>query len=296
MKISILTATYNRASFLNKLYESIKNNVRFADYLECEWIIVDDGSNDKTKSLVEEFKKENMVNIKYMYQENSGKMVAINKAVEMAEGDLIIDCDSDDYLSASAFNIIEKHIGKLLKNPKIYALAFLKKDESEKISGKKFIKENKPTTMFNLYFQDDIKGEKILVYNAKIRKKYKHELEKGECFITEARMYHKMDNDYKIICINEVIEIGNYNNGGYTQNINKYFKNSPNGYYCYFSEILQKDMANVKMKKRFYAIKHYILFGYLAKKGFNMKNIRNINNKILYLILYIPGIMKSRCF
>ena len=115
MKISILTATYNRASFLNKLYESIKNNVRFADYLECEWIIVDDGSNDKTKSLVEEFKKENMVSIKYMYQENSGKMVAINKAVEMAEGDLIIDCDSDDYLSASAFNIIEKHIDKLLK-------------------------------------------------------------------------------------------------------------------------------------------------------------------------------------
>ena len=73
--------------------------------------------------------------------------------------------------------------------------------------------------MFDLYFKKDIQGEKILVFNANIRKKFKHELEENEKFVTEARMYHKMDDNYKILCINEVIEIGDYQDDGYTQNI-----------------------------------------------------------------------------
>lgn len=295
MKISILTATYNRAIFLNKLYESIIDNQKSNSSMECEWIIVDDGSIDETKAKVEQFKREGKLEINYFYQENSGKMSAINYAVQMAKGDLIIDCDSDDYLVQNAFELIEKYSKELFKNNSLYALAFLKIDPFGKISGKEFI-DNNPTTMFNLYFKDEIQGEKILVYNAEIRKKYKHKLEENEKFITEARMYHEMDEKYKILCINEPIEIGEYIEDGYTKNINKTFKSAPNGYYCYFKEILSKDMKGTLFNKRMYAIKHYILFGYLSKKSFNIKNIRNFTNKILYLLLYIPGIIKSRNF
>ena len=72
MKLSILTATYNRANYLPKLYESIKNNLKYN--LNCEWIIIDDGSNDDTKRQVEKFIAENKVIIKYYYQKNRGKM------------------------------------------------------------------------------------------------------------------------------------------------------------------------------------------------------------------------------
>ena len=47
MKLSILTATYNRGTYLQKLYDSIKENLKYN--LNCEWIIVDDGSTDDTK-------------------------------------------------------------------------------------------------------------------------------------------------------------------------------------------------------------------------------------------------------
>ena len=61
-------------------------------------------------------------------------------------------------------------------------------------------------------------------------------------------------------------------------------------------EILQKNMKGVKLNKRLYAIKHYILFSYLTKSKNNVKQIRDLKNKILYVILYLPGILKSRNF
>ena len=294
MKLSILTATYNRANYLAKLYESIKENLKYN--ITPEWIIVDDGSTDDTKNIVEEFIKENRIIIKYMYQKNSGKMSAINEAVKMATGDLIVDCDSDDYFSDNGFEIIEKNAEKLLKDEELYGMAFLKKEENGKISGKEFSQKEYKTTMFDLYFKEDIGGEKIIVYNSKIRKMYSHQLEHNEKFITEARMYHKMDEKYKLLAINEVIEIGSYIEDGYTKNINKTFKENPYGYYMYFKEILQKNMKDVKFSKRLYAIKHYILFGYLTKNRFNVNLIKDRLNKLLYIILYFPGIMKSRKF
>ena len=150
--------------------------------------------------------------------------------------------------------------------------------------------------MFDLYFKYDIQGEKVIVYNSEIRKKYRHEIEKNEKFITEARMYHKMDEKYKLIPINEAIEQGSYIEDGYTKNINKIFKENPFGYYMYFKELLEKDMKGLVLKKRLYVIKHFILFSYLTNNGFNVKFIKDKFNKLLYFLLYIPGVMKSKRF
>lgn len=294
MKLSILTATYNRANYLPKLYESIKKNLRYN--LNCEWIIVDDGSTDETKIQVQKFIEENTVPIKYCYQKNSGKMSAINEAVNFATGDLIVDCDSDDYFIEDAFDKIEKNANKLLENESLYGMVFLKKENDGKISGNQFKKQEQITTMFDLYFKEDIQGEKVIVFNSKIRKQYHHQLEKNEKFITEARMYHKMDEMYRLLAINEVIEQGSYIDDGYTKNINKTFKECPYGYYMYFKEILEKDMTGVLWNKRIYAIKHYILFSYLTNNKFDDSFIKDKFNKTLYRLLYFPGTMKSKKF
>ena len=60
MKLSILTATYNRGKYLQKLYDSIKENLKYNQ--NCEWIIVDDGSTDDTKTFVKNLK------MKILYQ------------------------------------------------------------------------------------------------------------------------------------------------------------------------------------------------------------------------------------
>ena len=294
MKLSILTATYNRGEYLQKLYDSIKANLKYN--LNCEWIIVDDGSNDDTKKYIKQFIDENIISIIYYYQKNNGKMSAINEAVKLASGSLMVDCDSDDYFVPDAFQKIEKNENRLLENENLYGMVFLKKENNGTISGKEFKGQGKITSMFDLYFKDDVQGEKIIVFNGKIRKMYFHKLEHNEKFITEARMYHQMDEKYKIITFNEAVEQGSYIEDGYTKNISKTFKDSPFGYYMYFKEILSKDMRGVLFKKRLYVIKHYILFGYLTKNKFDDSFMKDKINRVLYKILYVPGIVKSKYF
>ena len=286
MKISVLTATYNRANLLPRLYKSIVNNIK--DNIDVEWIIIDDGSKDNTKEIVENFIKENKIVIKYFFQENQGKMQAINNVIQYAQGDLLIECDSDDYFTNNAFKSIEKAYNENKNNnDKYYALCFLKYNQNRENMGKNF--QNKFTTMFDLYFKEGENGEKALVFNTEIRKQYKYELENKEKFVTEARMFHKMDEKYNIICINEPIMICEYQAEGYTKNIKKQFIENPYGYFNYFREILQKDMKGVLLKKRIYVIKHYILFSTLTSQKKILKNIKGILNKILIIILFIPG-------
>ena len=290
MKISVLTPTYNREKLLKKLYESLLKNTNYG--IQIEWLIMDDGSQDNTKTLIEKFKEENKIKIKYYYQENQGKMVAINKLVQQATGELMVNCDSDDYFTDNAFKIIKEEYEKNKEDKQIYALCFLKNTTKGENIGKNF--KNGRTTMFDLYFKEGEDGEKALVFVSKIRKQYEHKIEHNEKFVTEARMYHKMDEKYQIICINKPIMICEYQNDGYTKNIQKEFKENPYGYYEYFKEILEKDMKGVKFSKRLYVIKHYILFSYLTKRKMTLKNIKSLPNKILYCILYIPGVIKTK--
>ena len=290
MKISILTPTYNREKLLGKLYESLVKNSKYG--VDIEWLIMDDGSKDKTRDKVEKWKKESPFEIKYYYQENQGKMIAINKLVGCATGDLILDCDSDDYLTDKAVAIIKENYEKYKNEENIYGICFLKYNQNNENMGNKF--KNKRTTMFNLYFKEGETGEKAIVFFSEIRKQFKHELEKKERFITEARMYHKMDLNYAMICVNEPIMICEYQKEGYTKNIRKEFKENPYGYYEYFKEIFDHDMKHVTFSKRLYVIKHYILFTCLTNAEDSFRYVNGMSNKIIYMFLYLPGIFKTK--
>ncbi|WP_322992396.1 glycosyltransferase family 2 protein [Limnohabitans sp.] len=62
--------------------------------INYEIIIIDDGSTDSTKRLIEIYK--NFANIKIISQENSGLGAARNKGLKAAVGEYVIFCDSDD--------------------------------------------------------------------------------------------------------------------------------------------------------------------------------------------------------
>src|SRR3546814_768738 len=82
-------------------------------YPTFEWLIVDDGSNDDTRDLVDCFKAEGKINIRYFFQQNSGKHVAINRGVEEAKGTLFFIVDSDDFLTTDSLHLINEAWQKL---------------------------------------------------------------------------------------------------------------------------------------------------------------------------------------
>lgn len=291
MKISVLTPTYNREKLLERLYKSLVKNSKYG--VEIEWLIMDDGSTDQTEQKVESFIEEKNTNIeiKYFKQKNQGKMVAINNLVEKATGEYMIDCDSDDYFSDEAFKIMSEKINETLNEKNIYGLCFLKHSTNGENIGKNFTKRR--TTLFDLHYKENDQGEKAILFISKIRKQYKHKLENGERFITEARLYYEMDDDNEMLCFNFPIMICEYQENGYTKNLNKQFKENPIGYYYYFYEILKKDFKGTLWNKRMYAIKHYILFSILSNKKIKLKDVKNNFNRALIILLYLPGKIKT---
>lgn len=284
----MLTPSYNRGELLNQLYASLVTNQNSSN-VEIEWLIMNDGSTDKTNSIVKQFQKEDKIAIVYKEQENKGKMVALNELMKEATGDFIIECDSDDYFTKDAFQIIEKEIQQIENWDSIYALCFLKKDQNGNNMGNNFPKEKVPTTMFDLYFKDGVIGEKAFVFQAKIRKQFVYELAEQEKFVTEARMYHKMDLKYSVVCFNETISICEYQESGYSKNIEKVFMQNPKGYYQYFKEMFDHNWKGITFQKRLYIYKHYILFSYLTNQKRIIQKVKGMGNKFAIAILYIPG-------
>ena len=157
---------------------------------------------------------------------------------------------------------------------------------------------NKVIGLFNLHHNYGYDFDMALTFKANVRKKYDYELENNEKFITEARTYYKMDQDYDgMLFINDSIVIGEYMEDGYSKNINEIFKKYPYGYFEYFKECLSYVNKGTKFKKRLYFIKHYILFGYLTHRKMSecIKYVTGFN-KILVMLLVIPGYIKSSKF
>ena len=101
MKISIITATYNSAKTLEFCMDSVLNQT----YENIEYIIVDGNSNDETLSIIKA-KANKYKNIFWISEKDRGIYDALNKGINMANGDVIGFVHSDDFLANK--NIIGK--------------------------------------------------------------------------------------------------------------------------------------------------------------------------------------------
>jgi glycosyltransferase involved in cell wall biosynthesis len=94
-QLSVIIPTYNRAALLRKTIESVFDQT-FSDY---EILVVDDGSTDSTEESIERLLKERGVpseRVRYFFQRNQGKSVALNRGLSEARGEWISFLDSDD--------------------------------------------------------------------------------------------------------------------------------------------------------------------------------------------------------
>ena len=98
---SIILPTYNRASFLTRSIGSVIEQ----SFQDWELIIIDDGSTDHTKEVVNSF---NDNRIKYFYQENSERSAARNKGINQANSDWVCFLDSDDEYLPEHLEVIYK--------------------------------------------------------------------------------------------------------------------------------------------------------------------------------------------
>lgn len=108
--ISVYITNYNYARFLKKAIDSVLSQ-SCHDY---ELLIIDDGSTDDSKNIIEGYASN--PKIKIIYQHNKGLNVTNNIAIRAASGKYIIRLDADDYLVSNA---LEQMSGELEANPEL---------------------------------------------------------------------------------------------------------------------------------------------------------------------------------
>jgi glycosyltransferase involved in cell wall biosynthesis len=86
--VTVIIPTYNRAEFITKAIESALKQTMPVH----EIIVVDDGSKDNTKVVLEKYQNK----IKYIYQSNAGPAAARNRGIKTATGEWLAFLDSDD--------------------------------------------------------------------------------------------------------------------------------------------------------------------------------------------------------
>ena len=241
--LTIFTPAYNRAYTLHKCYESLKKQTN----KDFEWLIIDDGSTDNTRELVQSWIEENIIPIKYHYQKNQGMHGAHNTAYELIDTELNVCIDSDDYMPDDAVEKILKFWDKN-KSDNIAGIAALDAYESGEVIGNTFPEDLKTSTSFDMYYKHGVCGDKKFIYRTELTKKYPYPIFEGEKYVGLAYKYRKIDLTHKLALMNEVVCIVEYMEDGSSRNMLKQYVNNPRGFIFYRKENMTNPNANLKYK------------------------------------------------
>ncbi len=102
--LTVFTPTYNRAHTLERAYRSLCRQT----CKDFEWLVIDDGSTDNTRELIQSFIQEGLIPIHYIYKENGGLYTGYNVAYAEIQTELNVCVDSDDFMPDNAVELIVK--------------------------------------------------------------------------------------------------------------------------------------------------------------------------------------------
>lgn len=100
--LTVFTPTYNRAHLLPRVYKSLCEQT----CKDFDWLVIDDGSTDGTRPLIERLKAEERIHIDYIYKENGGLYTGYNVAYTTIGTELCVCIDSDDTMPCNGVELI----------------------------------------------------------------------------------------------------------------------------------------------------------------------------------------------
>ena len=98
--ITVYITNHNYGMYLEQSIESVLNQ-SFQDF---ELIIIDDGSQDKSRQIIKKYEKHQKISV--IFQKNRGLTVSNNIALGLARGEFIVRLDADDYFSKDALKLM----------------------------------------------------------------------------------------------------------------------------------------------------------------------------------------------
>lgn len=279
--LTVFTPTFNRAYILPQCYESLKRQT-CKDFV---WLIIDDGSTDGTRELVEGWMAEGIVPIRYHYQQNQGMHGAHNAAYELIDTELNVCIDSDDYMTDDA---VEKIVTfwKTYGSDQYAGIVGLDAAPNGETIGTRLPEQLKSATLSELYGIHKVKGDKKLVYRSKLtRETPPYPLFPGEKYCPLSYKYILIDQKCPLLIMNEVLCVVEYLPDGSSMNMLKQYQRNPRGF-SFFRKTAMKYAPTIK--DRFRESIHYVSSSFMIR---NMRFIAESPCKIVTLLTVPLGVL-----
>lgn len=205
MLFTICTATFNRAHTLTRLYDSLKAQT----LTDFEWLIIDDGSVDQTETLVSSLIDVAPFPIRYIFQDNQGKHIAINLGAKLAHGHLFAVADSDDVFLPEALEILADTWNAIPETDKaeFTGATGLCVDDDGIVIGEKFPADIFDSSSIEIFYRHNISGEKWGFHKTEVIRQFPSPSIEGMPFFAEGIIWHRISRQYKTRFINRPLRI-----------------------------------------------------------------------------------------
>ena len=235
--LTVITPTYNRASLLSNLYDSLLQQ----SLQTFIWLIVDDGSTDSTESTVQ--KLESIFEIQYLKKSNGGKHTALNLAFDVLQTKYFIIVDSDDRLTPNAILRIHNDLLKYENTPKLIGFSYLRMYSNDSIIGAMHKKNYTINTFVAERLNNNVKGDKAEVWKSEFVDTLRFPVIDGERFFPEAYLWIQSESFGKLVFINHSLYLCEYLEDGLTKAGRYLHLKSPKGMMLFYNFILRFNLS-----------------------------------------------------
>lgn len=275
---TIFTPTYNRAHTIKRTYESLKDQTN----KDFEWLIIDDGSTDNTSAIVDQFKAESIINIRYIVKENGGKHTAWNLALDCASSEFFIILDADDILVSNSIERFDYYYQKIKTLDTIAGITGLCADFNDNLLGVRYPENElvgKPLFINHKY---KIWGDKCGGYKLNCVKNIKFPIF-DEKFMSEGIFINRVAQEYDNLFVNDVLCKVEYQQDGLSANSLRLRQQNAKGSTLYYYEAYLHNSYGVVDKIK--NLLNFLRFRF-HHYGFNLRYKVRIN--YLKVLLYTP--------
>ena len=241
IRVTILTASYNRAKLLPTIYKSLQRQTD-----QCfEWIIVDDGSQDDTALVVKAMQESHKVEgfpITYLHKENGGKHTAINLGVKAANGLLTLVLDSDDELPEDAVHSVWTCFEQIRDDERIGGVCGYMAHRDGRMIGRYVSNDVIDADTRQLQYQYNVDWDMREVFRTSVLREFPYPEIAGEKFCPEDLTLFRIASKYKLRLIPKVIYLADYLPSGLTANIIRIRMQSPVASMMCYAELNQQEI------------------------------------------------------
>lgn len=251
-------------------------------------MVIDDGSTDNTRQLVEGFIRDNKISIRYIHKENGGLYTGYNTAYESIDTELCVCVDSDDFMPPNAVELILDKWGRdgSDKYCGIVGLDFYAGTQTP-IAGY-FPDGMRECYYLDLYIKNIHRGDSKYVMRTCLMKEVAPmEGFPGEKDFNPGYMFLQVCDDKPLLVLNENLCFVDYQSGGnMSAAIWMQYRRSPKSFAK--TRELEMGLKRSSLKNKYRSAIHYVAESLLAG---NYYFLRETKHKLPVTVAILPGLL-----